>query len=513
MRRSLLTGSLALLAFVACEDTIVGTIDPILTVDPQELDFGTVELTQQVVKTVRIQNLETVPAVLSGIEVEDDCDGCFVVQNPVENLIGFGFHDLEVRYRSQRLAAATGTVTIATDDPNAPELKVFLIGRGSDMRRPDVEVLPERIDFGFIPAGGIALASFVVRSTGTNDLLVDRIRIDPPSAPFRITTSTPTPEMPGVLEPGAQASVSLRAEVPESGTGTITATIYVETNVLEEKNVPGQPGVVQIPIGGLANRPPVAVPGDDLTVEPWSRVTLDGSESYDQDIPPDEPLTYRWRLVAKPDGSTTALERARTVRPSFWADLTGVYEVELVVIDSLGLESEPKVVLIEALPTNAIRIELTWDHPDSDLDLHFLRPTYEFCDCITDVHYRDCAREPIWFPQFPGANPRLDVDDRSGFGPENINLDGDGTDRYIPDGEYRIAVHYYASNEAVSSWPTNESNATVRVFVYGLLAAEVSRKLEQDNDLWEVGTLSWPSGTLTPSQGYFRGLLCPDPNE
>ncbi len=510
MRRRLLIGSLALLATAACEKDIVGTIDPILTVDPQMLDFGTVELSQQEVRTTRIQNLEAVPAVLSKIEVTDDCGGCFVVQNPVEGLVGYGVHDLEVRFRATRLAAATGTVTITTDDPDSPMIDVFLIGRGSDMRRPDVEVLPERIDFGFVPAGGIALASFVVRSTGTNDLLVDRIRIDPPDAPFRITTSTPTPEMPGRLAPGEQASVSLRAEIPETGTGTVTARILVETNVLEEKNVLG---AVQVPIVGLANRPPVAVPGDDLTVEPWSRVTLDGSESYDQDIPPDEPLTYRWSLVSKPDGSTTALERARTERPSFWADLTGTYEVELVVIDSLGLESKPEKVLIEALPTNAIRIELTWDHPDSDLDLHFLRPTYAFCDCVTDVHYRDCAREPIWFPANPGANPRLDVDDRSGFGPENINLDGDGTDRFIPSGEYKLAVHYYASNSAISSWPTDTSNATVRVFVYGLLAAELSRPLEADGDLWDVGTLSWPAGTITPTDSLRRGLLCPSRDE
>lgn len=511
--RDLAPVAVALLALgglsVACEEDIVGQIDPLLVVDPTHLDFGTVELSQQSVEATTIRNLESVSAKISSIRVEDDCDGCFVVQNPIDGLIGYEEHELQVRFRAVRLAAATGTVTIASDDPQAPNHRITLIGRGSDMRKPDIEVLPSAIDFGFVPAGGIALSSFVVRSTGTNDLLIDSIRIDPADAPFRITTSTPTPEMPGRLAPEAQASVSLRAELPESVTGTVTARILIATNVLEEKNVPGQPGVVQIPLNGLANRPPIAVPGDDLTVEPWSRVTLDGSASYDQDIPPDEPLTYRWRMVSKPGGSTTDVERARTERASFWADLTGTYEVELVVIDSLGLESAPELVVIEALPTNAVRIELTWDHPDSDLDLHFLRPTYDFCDCVTDVHYRDCAREPNWFPQTPGANPRLDIDDRKGFGPENINIDGDGTSRFIPDSEFRIAVHYYASNAAVSSWPTDVSNATVRIYVFGLLAAELSKPLEMDGDLWDVGTLSWPSGIVTPADGLRQGLFCP----
>jgi len=278
---------------------------------------------------------------------------------------------------------------------------------------------------------------------------------------------------------------------------------------VEEKNVPGQPGWVEVPLRAAANLPPVAVPGDDQTVEPWSRVTLDGSMSYDRDDPPDEPLMYRWRLVSAPEGSTTELEFPQQPDATFWADLSGTYEVELVVVDALGLESEPEVVVIEALPTNAVRIELTWDHPDADLDLHLIREGGAFCDCATDVHYRDCGREPNWFPQTPGANPRLDVDDRAGFGPENINIDGHGTTRFIPEGDYTIAVHYYATNEQSSSWPTNSTNATVRVFIFGLLAAELSQELTDGEQLWIAGTLQWPEEMVVESGADLQeGQLC-----
>jgi hypothetical protein len=248
--------------------------------------------------------------------------------------------------------------------------------------------------------------------------------------------------------------------------------------------------------------------GEDQTVEPWSRVTLDGSMSRDQDEPPNEPLSYLWTLISKPGGSTAVLERASTGMPSFWADLTGTYEVQLVVLDSLGLESAPVTCVIEALPTNAIRIELTWDHPDSDVDLHLMQENGTFCDCSTDTHYRDCGREPNWFPATPGANPRLDVDDRSGFGPENINIDGDGPDRFIPDGRYLIRVHYFASNKEVSTWPTSTSNATVRVYVYGLLAGELTSPLINDNDLWLAGAIEWPSGNIVPEGTIIGGAIC-----
>jgi hypothetical protein len=503
-----LAGALAILA--GCEDPIVTVVNPILQVTPERLDFGIVELTQEAQKPFTMKNLEQVAVDIESIEVVDDCGGCFLVLDPPAKVLAYDTVEVAVRFRAVRLEVATGTVTITSNDPKAPKHRVFLAGRGSDLRRPCIEVVPTRVDFGFVPAGGIAVSSFVVRSCGTNDLLVDRITIDPPEAPFRITTSTPAPGHPGRLPPGAQASVSLRAELPRTETGTITAKVIIETNVLEVQNVPERPGVVAVPLIALANLPPVAVPGEDQVIEPWSRVTLDGSASYDQDVPPDDPLRFRWIMVRQPGGSTAELERANTAQPSFWADLTGQYELELVVQDGLGLESEPKRVVVEALPDNAVRIELTWDHPDSDLDLHLVRESGMFCDCTTDVHYRDCGRTPNWFPTARGANPRLDVDDQTGFGPENINIDGDGPTRMIPPGRYAIGVHYFSSNGNISNWPTDVSNATVRVYLFGLLAGEFTQALNE-HDYWTAATLNWPEQTLTPAVSLLTEQFCPAP--
>jgi hypothetical protein len=499
---------LAPLALAACEDTGIVAISPVLSVSPLSIDFGTVELSQDERRTLSLRNLERVGATVESLLIDDDCGGCFLAINPPVEIEPYVDYPLELRFRAVRLDVATATVTIKTDDPKSPVTYVQLVGRGKDTRRPDIAVAPESVDFGFVPAGGIAVKSFVVRSTGTNDLIIDDMVLDPPDAPYSITTTRPTPANPGRLAPGAQASVSLRATLSATVTGTVAARILIRTNVLEEKNVPGEVGVLAVPLTARANLPPLAIVGGDQTVEPWSRATLDGSASRDQDDPPDEPLTYRWTLTSKPSGSTTYIERATSPIASFWVDLTGRYEAQLVVTDALGLESEAKTVVIDALPTNAIRIELTWDHPDSDLDLHLIRGGGTFCDCATDCHYRDCGREPSWFAATPGANPRLDIDDRSGFGPENINIDGDGAERLVADGEYTILVHYYSSNDGVSSWPTNVSTATVRVYVFGLLAAELVRPLENDGDLWTAGLLRWPAQSITPLDSVAPAALC-----
>ncbi|MFO0724227.1 MAG: choice-of-anchor D domain-containing protein [Myxococcota bacterium] len=508
MNRALIFALVATLAS-ACEDDNVGVVVPVVQVSPLHLDFGTVELSQESVLSVKMTDLEAVPAKIPSISLIDDCQGCFTVVNPVSQVPAASSVDLQIKFRAQRLAISTGTVTITSDDPKLPSILVTLVGRGSDSRRPDIAVAPSRVNFGFVPAGGVSVGSFVVRSTGTNTLLIDKVRIDPADAPYRITTSTPAAGHSQKMEPGAQASVSIRASVPRSETGTVTARVIIETNVLEEKNVPGKVGWVAVPLTARANLPPLALVGPDQTVEPWSRATLDGSGSHDQDNPPDDPISYRWEFSKKPDGSTTVLERAHTAQPSFWVDLAGRYEVSLVVTDALGLESQnTAVTVVEALPTNAVRIELIWDHPDADLDLHLIREGGAFCDCATDVHYRDCARTPNWFPATPGANPRLDVDDRSGFGPENINIDGDGPNRFIPAGHYNIAVHYYSSNSGISTWPTTTANATVRVYIFGLLAGQFQRALTADGDVWFAATLNWPEHTVTEDGRLSPGQTC-----
>ena len=229
--------------------------------------------------------------------------------------------------------------------------------------------------------------------------------------------------------------------------------------------------------------------------------------SYDPDMPPDLPLSYLWTLTP-PSGSTSVLERATGAMPSFFTDITGPYEVKLVVSDALGIESAPATLVVDALPKNAVRIELTWDHPDSDLDLHLIREGGRFCACDSDCHYRDCGRRPTWFPGRGGENPTLDIDDFEGFGPENINIDGEGPMRTVQDGRYRIAVHYYATNARVSTWPTTVSNATVRVYIYGLLAAELTKALTDDDQVWYAGTFEWPGRVVVPDGTVEANVRC-----
>lgn len=78
------------------------------------------------------------------------------------------------------------------------------------------------------------------------------------------------------------------------------------------------------------NVEPIADAGIDQDVKTTSVVTLDGSASSDAD---GDTLTYAWSIISSPPGSDAELSYVTTVNPTFVADLTGSYVIQLIVND------------------------------------------------------------------------------------------------------------------------------------------------------------------------------------
>jgi hypothetical protein len=99
----------------------------------------------------------------------------------------------------------------------------------------------------------------------------------------------------------------------------------------------------------LSNPPqgeaPVADAGPDQSARAGDAVILDGTSSFDDDTATSE-LTPNWRIISAPLGSTTSLTNANTLTPSLFIDISGTYEVELIVTDAGGLVSAPDTVVI-----------------------------------------------------------------------------------------------------------------------------------------------------------------------
>ncbi len=94
------------------------------------------------------------------------------------------------------------------------------------------------------------------------------------------------------------------------------------------------------------NDVPVANAGPDQSMFRGDAVVLDGSGSSDVDV---DPLTYQWAFLSVPAGSTAILSNSTLVNPTFVPDMSGVYEVQVIVNDGT-VDSLPDTVWITANP-------------------------------------------------------------------------------------------------------------------------------------------------------------------
>ncbi len=237
---------------------------------------------------------------------------------------------------------------------------------------------------------------------------------------------------------------------------------------------------------------PVADAGADVLIDPLDWHTLDAIASYDPGGY--EPLSYRWSVTSKPTESGLFIFNKTKRNPRLWFDVAGDYTFQLEVMNSAGIwDSTPDLVTVTAEPSDRFYVQLSWD-ADSDLDLHVLAtPSVPIFDTPGDCAY--CNTNPSWGTPSALDDPSLDWDDVDGQGPETTTIEDPSA------GDYKILVHYYGQNGDFQciDWDCPISQAKVDFWIDGVLVHTETGTLVDQGDVWEVGTLHWPSATITPS--------------
>ncbi|MFC1765911.1 DNRLRE domain-containing protein [Planctomycetota bacterium] len=97
----------------------------------------------------------------------------------------------------------------------------------------------------------------------------------------------------------------------------------------------------------VTNEAPVANAGENQTVAVGDTVYLDGSDSYD---PEGKAFTYAWSFGSVPVGSVMPLIDDDTATPNFYADVDGIFVIDLVVNDGVYDSDVDSVSIVVLLP-------------------------------------------------------------------------------------------------------------------------------------------------------------------
>jgi hypothetical protein len=210
-----------------------------------------------------------------------------------------------------------------------------------------------------------------------------------------------------------------------------------------------------------------------------------GSDSYDPD---DLPLTYDWKLLDRPIGSASSMPAGSTAdRHGFGTDLAGEYVAELVVTNSEGISSPPCEAILTAEPAEALWVEMFWESPGDDMDLHLLAPGGSL-ESGLDCYYGNCTWSGLdWgISGDPSDDPSLDLDDIPGTGPENINIERP------EDAIYTVVVHDYPG-----SVYTAGNAVTINIYLDGSLQWTGTKVISGEDSYTHFATIDVTEGTVT----------------
>jgi hypothetical protein len=477
-----------------CDDQL-DLIRPTLVVEPGEAIINGVPVAQDTPISFRVPNrrsvsLDNVVAVLS-----EDSDPAFrLIENTIDRVEPTTAGELVINVRPVVPGTIRGRLIVDADDPAVPNnVEVEITVTAVDVGLPDIEVEPADVVFGVIGRADVGRETIKVKNVGIRDLIIDEI-VPPEDPAFRIVTGIPSSSP---INTGASADiiVSFRPGDVEPHTSSFTI----------RSNDPDEPEVVVTLFAQAIECPTaVAVRLDEGDVEPFDTVRLDGrgsSAGADGTFIPPPPEGYEWSVVQRPVGSTAVLTSINNNVTELPVDLAGFYQVQLTVFavdagrpdEGLIRSCAPALVDIEVVPEDDLHIQLVWDHPTADFDLHLLRENgREF------THDGDCYfsnREPQQEPDTPSwsinpdENPRLDVDDSEGYGPENINIK-----HPAPGSRWVVLVHYWNQQTDGSA----SAPATLRVFAYGRQTIELNQLFEADEQMWRALEIVWADDPLAP---------------
>ena len=462
-------------------ETNIQQIYPNLVVSTEVVDFGEVLIGTTKTQSMQMINAGSGPLYIQDISLSDE-GGAFTLLSRPEELGSDEISELQLEFFAQDHQSYTQEILIQSNDEERPELIITLSGEGGDGPQPNIRLDQSNLDFGDVAQGDEKLLFFTITNQGDASLQIENT-LQSGSGSFQILGDLDGSELAEGVESSILVSYTPNHEEGDSGALVINSNDPLNAALTVSFIGNG---------GGTTTYPEAKINCPNSLTAP-TLLSLSGSDSSS---PTNGELRYQWSIVKEPIGSNLILtdpdgtpiplsgDEAEVVDhgPSIKTEIVsaGDYQINLIVEDNNGTRSAPAECLFYAEPPSDVHIELSWEETSADLDLHLVNSETGLFSFEHDCCW--CNTNPAW-STVSNECPQLTQDSEAGGAPEITDID------VAVDGTYYIRTHYFSDEGA------GRINATIRIYLYGVLEAQYTEALEH-NQIWDTAFIRWPEAYI-----------------
>ncbi len=191
---------------------------------PFLVDFGSIQVNSTSRKSYTFSSCGNQTLTIQSLTIDSGNHGFFTfasdIPTPFDLSPGESF-DVELVYAPTELGAHAGQLTISSNDPNAGEGWIDLVGQATPIPTCDIYVWPTTVDFGSVSTSGFSNQTINMSNTGDADCEITEVRGPDGSNEF---TFDPAP-FTGTIPPGEMRQFTVKYAPQDEGSDQATVTV------------------------------------------------------------------------------------------------------------------------------------------------------------------------------------------------------------------------------------------------------------------------------------------------
>ncbi|HUU02599.1 MAG TPA: choice-of-anchor D domain-containing protein [Myxococcota bacterium] len=213
---------------------------------PFIVDFGSVSVGTSSQKAYRFTSCGNQILTITGLDLDSGVHGFFSfstsVATPFDLSPGEAF-DVGLTYAPTSIGAHSGKLTIHSNDPNAGEGWVDLLGKATPIPTCDINVVPTDVNFGTVSTSGFSNQTVTIQNTGDADCEISEIRGPTGSPEFSF------PSAPGITSVPVGEIRQFSVQYRPTDEGTDSGSLTIVSDDPDE-------GEVVVTLNGAGVQPP-----------------------------------------------------------------------------------------------------------------------------------------------------------------------------------------------------------------------------------------------------------------